>query len=141
MSQTDLEKVKMLYESVMSKASHGLFYREGNTLGKEIADMASGDKDNFIETASRLIKGRGWVEDITFNGDTIIAKGSIEASESSEPTCHRLRGMIHAIAERVTDRKLICIEEMCISKGDPYCQFALRDMEGATNDRSEEVDK
>jgi predicted hydrocarbon binding protein len=140
-SQKDLEKIKRLYESVMSQASYGLFYREGNTLGKEIADMAGEDEDKFIETAARLIKGRGWVEEIAFNGDSVIAKGSIESIGSSpDPTCHRLRGMVHAIVERATERKLICLEEKCKSVGDSYCEFVMREMEEGKHERSEKAD-
>lgn len=139
-SQKELEKIRHLYESVMSQASHGLFYREGETLGREIVDMASEEPEKFLETAARLIKGRGWVEDIAFNGDIVIAKGSIEAVESgAEGTCHRLRGMIHAVMERDSDKKLICLEVLCKSKGDPYCEFQLREVEEA-DDRNKEAD-
>ncbi len=129
-SQTEIEKIRVLYESVMSKASHGLFYREGNTLGKEIAEMASEEKDKYLETCARIIKGRGWADDIAFNGYTVIVKGSIEAATAEEPTCHRLRGIIHAVVEHESGTKLVCIEEKCKSVGDPYCEFTLREMEG-----------
>jgi len=131
-SQGELDKIRHLYESVMSHASHGLFYREGETLGKEIVKMASEDKDNFLETSGRLIKGRGWVEEISFMEDKIIAKDSFESKVGQEePTCHRLRGMIHAILEEHTGKKLICLEEKCMSIGDPYCEFVMREMEGS----------
>lgn len=126
-SQEELAKVKILYESVMSKASHGLFYREGCLLGKEIADLAFGEKEKYLETSARLIKGRGWVEEISFDNHTVIAKGSIEVYKGDEPTCHRLKGMIHAIMERTTDKKLVCFEEKCESTGSPYCEFKLRE--------------
>ncbi len=130
-SQAELDKIRCLYESVMAHACHGLFYREGETLGKEIVQMAHGDKDNFLEISARLIKGRGWVEEISFMGDRIIAKGSFEAKNGlDDPTCHRLRGMIHAILEKHTCKKLVCLEEKCVSIGDPYCEFTVRKMEG-----------
>lgn len=128
-SQRELEDIRRLYESVMSKASHGLFYREGVTMGKQISDMASEDMDKYLETAGRLIKGRGWVEDIRFNGSSVKAMGSIEATKASEPTCHKLRGMIYSVVEKVSERKFICLEEQCISIGDPYCEFIVREME------------
>ena len=140
-SQPELEKIRKLYESVMSQASHGLFYREGSALGKIIVDMASEDKENFLGTASRLIKGRGWVEDIAFQNDTVIAKGSIETVESaSDPTCHRLRGIIHAVAEEAYDKKLICMEVLCKSTGHAYCEFNLGEMEEVEYDSSEDAD-
>ena len=141
LSQPELEKIRKLYESVMSQASHGLFYREGSVLGKIIVDMASEDKENFLGTASRLIKGRGWVEDIAFQKDTVIAKGSIEVVESApEPTCHRLRGIIHAVAETAYDKKLICMEVLCKSTGHAYCEFNLGEMEEVEDDRSKDAD-
>lgn len=131
-SQEELDRIRNLYESVMSHASHGLFYREGETLGREIARMASGDMDSFLETSGRLIKGRGWVEDIKFMDDRIIARGSIESKEKAdEATCHRLRGMIHAILEKHTGKKLLCLEEKCLSLGDSYCEFVVRETEGS----------
>ena len=47
-SQTEMEKIRRLYESVMSKASHGLFYREGNTFGREIVKMAGENSENYF---------------------------------------------------------------------------------------------
>jgi predicted hydrocarbon binding protein len=130
-SQKELENIKRLYESVMSHASYGLFYREGETLGKEIVLMASADSGTFLETSGRLIKGRGWVEDITFTDSRVFAKGSFESSPGSkEATCHRLRGMIHVIMEKHTGKKLLCLEDKCLSLGDKECEFILREMEG-----------
>ena len=131
-SQEELDKIRTLYESVMSHASHGLFYREGETLGKEIVKMASEDQEHFLETAGRLIKGRGWAEDIAFMDDHVIINGSFEAKPGlEEPTCHRLRGMVHAILEKHTGKKLVCLEEKCISVGDPVCEFIVKEMEGS----------
>ena len=130
-SQTELDKIRHLYESVMSHACYGLFYREGETLGREIVQMARDGGDNFLETSGRLIKGRGWVDEISFMDDRVIAKGSFEAKEDMEdPSCHKLRGMIHAILEEHTGKKLVCLEEKCISTGAPYCEFVVKEMEG-----------
>ncbi|MBA3046301.1 MAG: hypothetical protein KKH41_01990 [Candidatus Thermoplasmatota archaeon] len=130
-SQKELAKLRLLYESVMSHASYGLFYREGETLGREIVEMASGDSDAFLETAGRLIKGRGWVEDISFTDHRVFAQGSIESIPGgSEATCHRLRGIIHVIMEKHLGKKLLCLEDKCLSLGDTQCEFILREMEG-----------
>jgi predicted hydrocarbon binding protein len=130
-SQKELADIKRLYESVMSHASYGLFYREGETLGKEIVLMASAEPGTFLETSGRLIRGRGWVEEITFTQDRVFAKGSFESSPGSkDATCHRLRGMIHVIMEKHTGKKLLCLEDKCLSLGDKQCEFILREMEG-----------
>ncbi len=130
-SQRELEKIRQLYESVMSHASHGLFYREGETLGKEIADIAAAEPQTFLETSARLIKGRGWVDEMKFDGTRVTVKGSFEYSkDAKEATCHRLRGMIHIIMERHTGKKLLCLEDKCLSLGDAQCEFTLRELEG-----------
>jgi predicted hydrocarbon binding protein len=131
-SQKELVKVRTLYESVMSHASHGLFYREGEALGKEIIlQTASCDTGTFLETAGKLIKGRGWVEDISFTEERIFVNGSIESyDKATEATCHRLRGMIHVIMEKHIGKKLLCLEDKCLSLGDSQCEFVLREMEG-----------
>jgi hypothetical protein len=86
-SQKELLNIKRLYESVMSHASYGLFYREGETLGREIVAMAGDNPDSFLETTGRLIKGRGWVEEITFTENRVFARGSFESvPDSSEAT-------------------------------------------------------
>jgi predicted hydrocarbon binding protein len=130
-SQKELENIRRLYESVMSHASHGLFYREGETLGREIVEIAGNETETFLETAGRLIKGRGWVDEIQFTETRVTAKGSFESTKnSSEVTCHRLRGMIHVIMEKHTGKKLLCLEDKCLSVGDSQCEFTLRELEG-----------
>jgi predicted hydrocarbon binding protein len=130
-SQREMEKVKRLYESVMSNASYGLFYREGETYGKEIIEMASSDSGNFLETAGKLIKGRGWVSEIRFSAERVVAIDSFESSKGGkEATCHRLRGMVHVIMEKHLGKKLLCLEDKCVSLGDKQCEFTLREMEG-----------
>lgn len=130
-SQKELGHLRHLYESVMSHASHGLFYREGQTIGRELIEMANGDPSAFLETEARLIKGRGWAEEIIFTETRVIAKGSIECCPGdTEATCHRLRGIIHVIMEKHTGKKLLCLEDKCLSLGDTQCEFILREMEG-----------
>jgi len=130
-SQKELENIRRLYESVMSHASYGLFYREGETLGREIVEIAGNEAETFLETAGRLIKGRGWVDEIQFTETMVTAKGSFESSKNAkEVTCHRLRGMIHIIMERHTGKKLLCLEDKCLSLGDSQCEFTLKELEG-----------
>lgn len=135
-SQKELEKIRRLYESVMSHASHGLFFREGEVLGKEIVEIASAEPKTFLETCARLIKGRGWVEEIAFTETGAVAKGSFEACPGdSEATCHRLRGMVHVVMEKHLGKRLLCLEEKCISLGDNRCEFMVSELEGTTHER------
>jgi predicted hydrocarbon binding protein len=134
-SEKELEKIRRLYESVMSHASHGLFFREGEVIGKEIVEMASNEPKTFLETAARLIKGRGWVEEIRFTETGAVARGSFEACPGDpEATCHRLRGIVHVVMEKHLGRRLLCLEERCVSLGDSQCEFMVSELEGATHE-------
>ncbi len=128
-SQTELQDIKNLYEGVMSQACHGLFFREGAVLGKEIADISSKNRDNYFSTASRLLKARGWVEEIKFEEEKATAKGSFEVIEGAgNPTCHRLRGIVREIYENYLHTKVQCTEEKCISQGNENCIFEIKKM-------------
>ena len=125
-SQEDLQKVQELYLSVMSKACHGLFFREGFVYGGSIAEAAIEDRGRFFELATNELTEKGWVESITFNEKTVTANGSIESYISSdEPSCHRLRGIIRKLYEVYTTERVFCSEASCVSKGDPQCVFTL----------------
>jgi len=128
-SQKELKKVAKLYESVMSNACHGLFFREGSVLGMEIVELAKKDRDKFFEIAKKELKERGWVEDIKFDGKTITVKGSIEASENKEPTCHRLRGILRYLYEAYGSERIYCSEKKCQSVGDKSCVFKIEPIE------------
>lgn len=124
-SQPEIEAVRKLYESVMSYACHGLFYREGLSLGADIAEMASKSGDYF-ESCRRILIGRGWVEDVFFAEDEVRVTGSIEASrDAGTQTCHRLKGIISKIYEAERGRRLKFNEEKCVSKGDSDCVFRI----------------
>lgn len=128
-SKKELLNIAKLYESVMSNACHGLFFREGSAFGAEIAALANKDREKFFEIAKKELKERGWVEDITFNGNTITVKGSIEASKHEQPTCNRLRGILRHLYEAYGNEKIYCTEKKCISVGDEVCVFNIEPIE------------
>jgi predicted hydrocarbon binding protein len=128
-SKNELQKVAKLYESVMSNACNGLFFREGTAYGSEIAELAEESKENYWETAKSELIERGWVEDIGFKKNEIVVKGSIEASEAKEPTCHRLRGILRHLFETSRNEKLFISEKKCTSMGDRACVFVIEKIE------------
>lgn len=128
-SQKELKKIGKLYESVMSNACHGLFFREGSALGADIAALAMKKRDNFFEIAKNVLKERGWVEDVIFDGNKITVKGSIEVSKNEEPTCHRLRGILRHLYESYGTERIFCIEKKCESVGDKACIFNIEPIE------------
>lgn len=124
-SQKELDEQRKLYESVMSNACHGLFFREGIVFGPEMTSRAEVDKDHFFDKVKETLIERGWVEDITFNGNDITVKGSIEASTSDTATCHRLRGILRHIYQAYTSERLHCSETQCASTGGEACIFKI----------------
>lgn len=117
----ELVEIKRLYETVMTFASHGMFYRSGRIMGDRLL-RSSGSELARVREA--LIK-EGWVTDIVFEGDTITVVGSIEASNSDTPTCHMLRGILAKVFEERTGKDVYCHERKCVSKGDDKCVFVI----------------
>ncbi len=117
----ELVEIKRLYETVMTFASHGMFYRSGRIIGDRLLRSTGSELTRVREA---LIK-EGWVIDIVFEGDTITAGGSIEASNSDSPTCHMLRGILAKVFEERTGKDVYCHERKCVSKGDHKCVFVI----------------
>jgi len=128
LNQADIRKVNELYEGLMSHACHGLFFKEGQALGSELADDAMKDRPHYYERAAHLLKERGWVDEVTFSETEVVAKGSIEVSSSDIPTCHRLRGILREFYERFMGVRVKCTEEACASVGQPECRFHIEEM-------------
>lgn len=128
-SQKELEEQRRLYESVMSNACHGLFFREGIVFGPEMAAAALEDREHYFDKVKEAMIEKGWVEDITFDGNNITVKGSIEASGSQEPTCHRLRGILRHVYEAYSKDRLHCSEIQCISSGGEACVFKIESID------------
>jgi predicted hydrocarbon binding protein len=117
----ELVEIKRLYETVMTFASHGMFYRSGRIMGDRLI-RSSGTE--LLRLKESLIK-EGWVTDITFEGDTITVVGSIEASSFDSPTCHMLRGILAKVFEERSGKDVYCHERKCVSKGDDKCVFVI----------------
>jgi predicted hydrocarbon binding protein len=117
----ELVEIKRLYETVMTFASHGMFYRSGRIIGDRLIRTVGSDLGKVKDALIR----EGWVTDIVFEGDTINVTGSIEVSNSDSPTCHMLRGMLAKVFEERTGKDVYCHERRCVSKGDDKCVFVI----------------
>jgi len=122
-SQTEVSSILRLYEGVMSYACHGLFFREGEALGDQLAELCKGSGD-ILDGARKILVARGWVEDVVFDDEEIRVKGSIEADKENEsPSCHRLRGILSRLRS-INDRKdARLVEVECASSGSEECVF------------------
>jgi predicted hydrocarbon binding protein len=128
LNQSELHKIKELYEGVMSHACHGLFFKEGSVIGHDMAVEALKDRAHFFQRADEILKERGWIEDAVFKDGEVIVKGSIEVSPSDIPTCHRLRGILREFYERFKGTRVKCTEEACASVGQAECHFRIEEM-------------
>ena len=126
--QTELRQIKELYEGVMSHACHGLFFKEGSVIGVDMAEEALKERARFFERAAHVLVERGWVEEIKFTDQEVVAKGSIEVSPSDIPTCHRLRGILREFYERFKGARVKCTEEVCASTGPKECRFRVEEV-------------
>ena len=117
----ELVEIKNLYETVMTFASHGMFYRTGRIVGNGLVKNAGTE---LTRVRDAMIK-EGWATDINFDGDVITVTDSIEASSSDAPTCHMLRGVLAKLFEERTGKDVYCHERKCVSKGDESCVFVI----------------
>ncbi len=115
--------MRKLYESVMSYACHGLFFREGMVLADEvIKDLPTGQDP--LAAGRQMILDRGWAEDVLFTDSGARVRGSIEVSRGSEmETCHRLRGILSKVLEAKARQRVRLNEVECVSTGAKECVF------------------
>lgn len=122
-SQEELASARRLYESVMSYACHGLFFREGMALADEFLKGMPPGQDPLAAGKAMLVE-RGWAEDVLFTQTGARVRGSIEVSAGSEmETCHRLRGILSKILESKAKRRVRLQEVECVSTGARECTF------------------
>lgn len=131
LSQREFKQIRKLYESVMSQACYGLFYREGMILGDEMALIAQQEPEEYFEVCAKLLKAKGWVEDVKFENGLATVTGSIEALEPDQVgkcSCHRMRGILRKIYEGHRHKQMHCEEVECVAKGDKQCVFRLEEV-------------
>jgi len=125
-SRDELAKVRQLYESIMSYACHGLFFREGILYGAEIAKIAGNNHEDYFGAVAMLLVARGWVDSVDFRENEAIVKGSVEMKANSDSeTCHRIRGIISRVYEGHLGHTVRCIETSCESTGKSSCVFIV----------------
>lgn len=125
-SEEEIHEIKKMYESIMSKSSHGLFHSTGKIIGQNIAKGIS-DRDRLFEEAAVILKERNIVREISFAEKTVTVRGSIEVTNSDSTTCGVLRGIITHLYQERYGKKLYCEEIQCESTGEEYCKFEIKE--------------
>jgi len=125
-SQSEIQEIKRLHESILSKSSGGLFYSMGRKFGENMVKEIQ-DRDRFFEEAARILKERNVVEDISFDEKTVTVKGSIEVGKVNHSTCDVLRGIVLALYRAYYGKKVYCEETQCGSTGADKCIFEMRE--------------
>ena len=125
LTQAEVQQTRELLESVMTIAAHGILYRTGQMLGTRVVDEARGRGGDLQIACAGLLVERGWALEVTFFAQKAQVAGSLEAKTSEEPTCHILRGLIHAVVAAQGVGVLSVKEEECASGGATKCTFAV----------------
>lgn len=130
-----------LYSSFQSGASvilydMGLGY--GELMGANMAKMGV-SKLEVIKSFMELGKIHGYgVFNTPFlkmiltgiRGEPLVRLGDSFFATSTGSTgkveCYMMAGIIAGAAGVLLNKKFACIEEKCLCKGDPYCEFKLR---------------
>lgn len=124
LTQTEVQQTRELLESVMTIAAHGILYRVGQILGERLVKEAKLRGGRVPDTAAVLLVERGWALEVRFFAQKAQIRGSLEAKQAPEPTCHVLRGLVHAIA--ADEGGIVTVrEEACASQGAELCTFAV----------------
>ena len=123
LSKKNIQEINSYFKSIMSNAHEGVFYRAGKVIGKDLREIVGETENDRLE---KIIKARGWVDEIDLESEKAIAKGSIEVDEENEsPTCHMLRGIISGVQPDKPGMMIEVEEEECESLGDEYCKFKI----------------
>jgi len=122
-TKEEILKIEEMYREIMSYASIGLLLRTGEVIGEVITERLP--REDYFDSLKDILKVRGWVDEIEFEKDKVIVKGSVEVHESKFPTCHILRGIIRKIYENYYKTIVNVEEEKCESIGDENCVFKI----------------
>lgn len=125
LSQAEVHQTRELLESVMTIAAHGILYRTGQMLGARVVDEARARGGSLQEACLALLVERGWAQEVAFFAQKAQVGGSLEAKTSEAPTCHIMRGLLHAVAAAQGGALLSVKEEECASVGASKCTFAF----------------
>jgi predicted hydrocarbon binding protein len=124
-SREEFGRSVKLYEGVMAQACQGLYFREGQIIGEELAKLAARDGDDYFNVIGKLLVGRGWADEARFDARRATFKGSMEAGAGVADGCHRLRGIVKAIYETKLNRNLTIVEMECEGQGGKNCVFSI----------------
>ncbi|MDV3244849.1 MAG: hypothetical protein LYZ66_06740 [Nitrososphaerales archaeon] len=111
----------------------------GELMGKRISEMGSSKLSvyrSFISVGNKQGYGRFDVPLLKTiisrtRGEAIIRlKNSFfgsSAGKTGQTECFLVAGMIAGAAEAIQKKTFSCVEEKCVSKGDEYCEFRLKE--------------
>lgn len=108
----------------MTIAAHGILYRVGQILGARLVADAKSKGGTLTDAAADLLVARGWASEVRFFAQKAQVRGGVEAKAAPEPTCHIMRGLLHAVAA-AAGGPVNVREESCASQGAAECTFAI----------------
>ncbi len=121
--------------SMGEENARGLLERYGFRCGEEMATIMGtkcGTMAELLKTIqdiwSEIGLGRPTIRQLAENEIEFEFTESFEATsvgKVKKPTCNFTAGYIAGLASGLTDHKYHCVEEKCLSVGDPYCYHHL----------------
>ena len=123
-------------EGILESGATVILMEAGKHAGEEFAKtlLSKGMKKEELPAAlETFFTQSGWGKihtDVDFAKQKVVIRiknsATARQTKAKEPVCHFIRGYIagtlHAIFHINTD----CIETQCLAKGDPFCEFQVR---------------
>jgi len=128
------EKIKEVYGS----GGEAFLYYIGYTLGETSGDKYRGRKidETFIREDILALQAYGWgvpeIVSIDLKKPEITIRfhelfESKYARRKTKSNCHFIRGYLAGLFTKFLGKKMFAIETKCVAKGDPYCEFLIRE--------------
>ena len=114
-----------------------ILQRVGYSYGRAVGRAAKRqlpDSDRAFEAMQELARESGWGGFTLNSGDLNSGEARItvrdcffclHATESTEPVCHVLVGLVGGMADEILDMSHRVAEEKCIAKGDNVCEILI----------------
>jgi predicted hydrocarbon binding protein len=125
--------------SLFGSGGEAILFRAGYSIGRQgTEDLARlFGEEHMLEAANvydKLFDALGWgkMEVVEASQDmseyTLRVHESFECSgrKTTKPTGHFVRGLISGSADILLKKSVTCIEDKCVAKGDPFCQFRFK---------------
>lgn len=128
LSEEEIKNISCFNQKIVGDAKEIDFYLSGEVMGESSGNRIS--EGEHLKRAGRMLKGRGWVEEISMEVNQTIFKSDIEIDRSlGRTSCNIIRRELGVMTER-TIREFIEVEEVKSQiLSDEYSKFETKKKE------------